>query len=223
MRVRLPEPPTGWRAFAGKIVIIVIGVLIALGAQQLVENANERRDVAKIVEALRAELGNDRARWEHIRASDPCTVQRLDAIEQWVRTAPEGEKLSDAYRLFLWNMHSSIWDLAQSSAATSDIPLKERLTYATLYGAINNWRPFINEENENARAMHALLASADEPDNRRQVRFRLEVARHFVRRRQLNYDYMFTRFDALGIEPDDSQLTVRFDDKRLCAPLIRSN
>lgn len=221
MRVRLPAPADGWGAFAQEIVIIVIGVLIALGAQQLVEGINDRRDVAKVVEALRAELGNDRARWGHIRASDPCTLQRLNAIERWVRTAPAGQTLNDAYRLFLWNMHSSVWDLAQTSAAASNIPLNERLTYATLYGAINNWRPFINEENTNARILNALLSTADDPESRRQVRFHLNQARYFVTRRQFNYDYFFTRFDALAVEADESQLTVRPDDKRLCAPLER--
>jgi hypothetical protein len=33
---------------------------------------------------------------------------------------------------------------------------------------------------------------------------------------------MFTRFDAVRIKPDDSQLTVRSDEKLLCEPLIGS-
>ena len=40
MHFHLPKPLHGWRAFAGEVGIIVIGVLIALGAQQLVEAAN---------------------------------------------------------------------------------------------------------------------------------------------------------------------------------------
>jgi hypothetical protein len=32
---------------------------------------------------------------------------------------------------------------------------------------------------------------------------------------------MFKRFDALGIKPDDSQLTVQANDKLLCEPLDR--
>jgi hypothetical protein len=33
----LPKPLHGWRQFAGEVGIIVVGVLIALGAEQLVE------------------------------------------------------------------------------------------------------------------------------------------------------------------------------------------
>jgi hypothetical protein len=222
VNVNLPKPLHGWRAFSGEVGVIVLGVLIALAAQQVVQDIQDRNDVRQLVAALRAELSDDRARWEHIRASDVCTLQRLDAIEQWVATAPAGERLKKAYILYLWNMHSSVWDLARTSPATSKIPLGERLTYATLYGAIENWRDFINEENVNAIVLASLLATADEPENRRQIRFHLVQARSFVTRRQVNYDYFFTRFDALRIKPDESQLTVHSNDRRLCEPLERA-
>src|SRR5438132_7068973 len=139
MHLHLPKPLHGWRAFAGEVGIIVIGVLIALGAEQVVQDIHQREDVSQLVGALRAELGADRARWQHIRAADPCTLQRLDAIDRWLATAPAGAKLNRPYRLFLWNMHSSAWDLAKTSPAAAHIPLRERLTYASLYGAIENW------------------------------------------------------------------------------------
>ena len=37
MHFHLPKPLHGWREFAGEVGIIVIGVLIALGAEQVVE------------------------------------------------------------------------------------------------------------------------------------------------------------------------------------------
>lgn len=214
------DPPHGWRAVGWELGIVTLGVLIALGAQQLVDGIHQRGEVAQLTAALRSELGDDRSRWEHIRASDPCTLQRLDSIEQWLATAPAGAKLgANPFRLFLWNMHSSAWDLAKTSSATADIPLKERLTYASLYGAIDNWRLFIDEENKNARAITALLMTADQPQNRAELPVLIAQARIFVNRRKFNYDYMFTRFDALRIAPDDSQLTVQANDKLLCEPL----
>jgi len=219
MRLNLPGPLRGWREFFGEVGIIVLGVLIALGAQQLVEGIHKRNDVAQLVAALRAELADDRARWEHMRASDPCTLQRLDAIERWLETAPAKAKLSNSFRLFLWNMHSSAWDLAKTSPATADIPLKERLTYASLYGAIDNWRLFIDEENKNARSIAALMLTADRPESRAQLPVLIAQARIFVQRRKFNYEYFFTRFDRLRIEPDERELTVAADDRRLCKPL----
>ena len=221
MQFRLPEPLHGWRAFFGEVGIIVVGVLIALGAQQLVENIHDREAVAQLGGALRSELADDRARWEHIRNSDLCTIERLDALERWTAVARPGAKLKRGYRLFLWNMHSAAWDLAKTSEMTANIPLQPRLTFASLYDAINNWRQFINEENANAQALNSLLATADQPENRKQIPYHISLARMFVARRQFNYDYMFTRFDTLRIAPDENQLTVRPNDKLLCEPLDR--
>ena len=38
MHFHLPKPLHGWREFAGEVGIIVIGVLIALGADQLLND-----------------------------------------------------------------------------------------------------------------------------------------------------------------------------------------
>jgi hypothetical protein len=215
------KPPHGWNAVAWELGIVTLGVLIALGAQQLVDNIHQRGEVTQLVGALRAELADNRARWEHVRNSDPCTLQRLDALEKWAATAPPDAKLQRAYRLFVWNQHTGAWDLAKSSDTMSNIPLKERVTIASLYDAFNNWRQMIVEENQNAQALSGLLATADQPENRRQIAYRISLARGFVNRRKFNYDYMFKRFDALHIAPDDSQLTVKANDKLLCEPLDR--
>ena len=213
------KPPHGWNAVLWELAIVTLGVLIALVAQQLVDNIHQRSEVRELVAALRAEMADNRARWQHMRASDLCTIQRLDALQQWDATAPKGAKIIRGYRLFLWNQHSGAWDLAKTSDTTANIPLKERLMFASLYDAINNWRQMINEENANAQALSGLLETASQPENRSQIAYRISLARAYVSRRKFNYDYMFKRWDALGIAPDDSQLTVQANDKLLCEPL----
>jgi hypothetical protein len=221
MHFHLPKPLHGWRALVGEIGIIVVGVLIALSAEQLVQSIHERDDVAQLRAALRAELADDRARWEGIRVRDRCTQQRLGALSHWLASAPPGARLAgNPYRVFLFNMHSSAWDLAKTSPAAAHIPLKERLTYASLYAAIDNWRQFIDEENVNANALSALLVTADQPENRGQARVRLAQAQLMINRRALNYAYFFTRFDELGIKPDFSQQTIRIDPSELCKSLV---
>ena len=46
MHVHLPKPLHGWREFLGEVGIIVVGVLIALGAEQVVETLHWRSAVA---------------------------------------------------------------------------------------------------------------------------------------------------------------------------------
>src|SRR5947209_4190165 len=219
MHFHLPKPLHGWRAFVGEVGIIVVGVLIALGAEQVVERVHERSQVEQLRGSLRAELADSRARWEDMQAGHGCALKRLDAVEQWVRTAPSGERVVDGYSPMLWNMHSSAWDITKTSPAAELIPLDERLLYASLYSAVDNWREYLNEERDNAVQLSALLATADQPEHRREVGLRIDVARQYLKRRQRNYPYFFTRLDQLRIQPDASQLPIAHDPRALCAPL----
>src|SRR5690349_7590032 len=161
MHFHLPKPLHGWREFAGEVGIIVIGVLIALAAEQVVEGLHERSQVEQIRQALRAELADTRARWEFMRAADVCETQRLDALERWTTNAPVSSHLHDAFSPMLWNMHSAAWDLAKTSPAVERISLDERLVYASLYDAIINWRAYLDEERNNAVQLNALIATGD--------------------------------------------------------------
>ena len=61
MHFHLPKPLHGWREFAGEVGIIVLGVLIALSAEQVVESIHDRQ-LAKVAENdIRAELAYDSA------------------------------------------------------------------------------------------------------------------------------------------------------------------
>jgi hypothetical protein len=88
-----------------------------------------------------------------------------------------------------------------------------------VYAATDNWRDFLAQESGNSVELSALLASADQPENRRQIMLHIAKERIFVRRRAQNYPYFFTRFDALKIRADPSHLTIARDPRALCAPL----
>ena len=222
MHFHLPKPLHGWREFAGEVGIIVLGVLIALAAEQAVQVQHERSQVDQIRRALMAELADSRARWEFMRSADNCELRRLDALDRWTTTAPAQSNAQNAFSPMLWNMHSAAWDLAKTSPAVQRISLDERLVYASLYDAIDNWRVYLDEERDNAVQLNALLATADQPDHRREAQLRLNIARQYVARRQRNYAYFFTRLDRLQVAPDASQLTLTVDPHALCAPLQTS-
>ncbi len=46
MHFHLPKPMHGWRAFAGEVGVIVLGVLIALAGQQVAQSFQWRGDAA---------------------------------------------------------------------------------------------------------------------------------------------------------------------------------
>jgi hypothetical protein len=60
MHFHLPKPLHGWREFVGEVGIIVIGVLLALGAEQVVETLHHRSQVSEMTEKLRVESLDNR-------------------------------------------------------------------------------------------------------------------------------------------------------------------
>src|SRR5438045_5510555 len=80
MRFHLPKPLHGWRAFVGEVGIIVVGVLIALSAQQLVENWQWRGEVREADRRMRQELSYDLANAYERIAIDRCLRPRLGEL-----------------------------------------------------------------------------------------------------------------------------------------------
>ena len=64
MHLKALKPLRGWRAFLGEVGVVVLGVLLALGAQQLVQDVQMR--------------------WHQ---ADHATVQNTGASDQWRATA----------------------------------------------------------------------------------------------------------------------------------------
>jgi hypothetical protein len=222
MHFHLPKPLHGWREFAGEVGIIVLGVLIALGAEQVVYAIHSRQDAGSLRRALNSELADNRARWVQMRSQDVCARKRLDALDHWQAPARAGARNDDGYGLFISNMHSSAWDIAKSDAAIAHMPLDERLAYASLYSTIENWRQLLGDEKSNSEELSNLLATADEPENRRQIRLHLLHARDMLNQRSKNYAFLFTRFDELGIKSDTRGVPFKIDANALCHPLRSS-
>jgi hypothetical protein len=61
MHIHLPKPLHGWREFVGEVGIIVIGVLIALGAEQAIEALHHRSQVHEAIADLHAESIENRS------------------------------------------------------------------------------------------------------------------------------------------------------------------
>lgn len=87
MDIHKPKPVHSLRELLGEIGVIVIGVVIALGAEQLVENLNWRHEVSEARELLGDELSQSMARSiERVRLED-CLENRLDKLSNIIDQA----------------------------------------------------------------------------------------------------------------------------------------
>ena len=121
MHFHLPKPLHGWRAFAGEVAIIVLGVLIALLAEQVVEHWSWERKVAAADDAMEREMFWDDAPEMIQRASiQPCIDAQLDAIRAAAEAErPRSEVVQLVDRLYL--PFVTFDSIAHQDATASDI------------------------------------------------------------------------------------------------------
>src|SRR5437764_9988353 len=80
MHIHLPKPLHGWRGFVGEVSIIVLGVLIALGAEQLLDAWRWRDRAHATFESLKSESSlNFRYAAEQVTVGN-CIDQQLARI-----------------------------------------------------------------------------------------------------------------------------------------------
>ncbi|WP_118856935.1 hypothetical protein [Sphingomonas mesophila] len=89
-------PANGWRGFAGEVGVIVLGVLIALGAQRIVEDYSDRQRLSSTLDAIRTEVADHDFSASEIQIAAPCIVAQVEAIQQ--RLAAGDPRLVPLYR-----------------------------------------------------------------------------------------------------------------------------
>jgi hypothetical protein len=136
MHFHLPKPLHGWREFVGEVGIIVIGVLIALGAEQLVERLRWNAEVADARTSLDAQLVHS-AYAARIRLKEQeCTTRKLDRLDDLISASdlPKIVKVSLA-GVYLWG--TSSWESATASGAVAHMSREQRGRYATVFAFTN--------------------------------------------------------------------------------------
>ena len=141
MHFHLPKPLHGWREFTGEVGIIVIGVLIALGAEQLVETAHWRSEVGEARDALGYELADSVGQGferEHIYK---CVEQRLDFLAAIVdqaagtgRLPPLASPGSPPFRTWL----DATWQTTMAGQTASHFTRRDLNVYGDMYVFVQN-------------------------------------------------------------------------------------
>jgi len=201
--MKVPSPLNGWRVFCGEVGIIVLGVLLALGAQQVVEAANWRREVSDFREAIDEELGKNLSIYKVRLEQNECVARRLAELQQladFPTGAPAPKRQRPIATIDSYSYFFSVWD-NKDADVMAHLPLKVRTKYAEIYDE------FLNEErnrtNENAvwRSMARFnLAEPMTHDDRRQLTEMLADARRFDSNRRYNHPVALALTDALGIK-----------------------
>src|SRR4051812_17426714 len=143
MHFRVPKPLHGWRQLAGEVGIIVVGVLIALSADQLVENLKHRSEADDARQSIQSELQINMARLASRSAQRSCILHRLAEIQTIVDQAEHGSALAPPNwvgRPQYWSMQTVRWEAISQGGRAALLPADELADYGVLYswmGSIN--------------------------------------------------------------------------------------
>jgi hypothetical protein len=151
MDSHLPKSLHGWRAFAGEVAIIVLGVLIALFAQQVVQNLNDASAARQARDNIRAELAVNIGRMQSADERTACLTRRLDEIAGFIRNARHGRSLARVTwigRPPVWDMESSRWQSAAGSGRSSLFQPDEQAAIGDVYSLMTDYQAEVRVEQE---------------------------------------------------------------------------
>ena len=93
MHFHVPKPLHGWREFAGEVGIIVLGVLIALGAEQLISSIHDRQQVRQGEASLRDNFERFITFTAELDAYAPCVAARASELRGLIDRSAAAHRL----------------------------------------------------------------------------------------------------------------------------------
>jgi len=149
MHVHLPKPLHGWRAFAGEVGIIVLGVLIALAANSLVDDWQWHRKANQATELLREEIADEYVEASEAAITAPCVDRQLLDLEARLST-PDGRfqpapSISGTFGDVTFRAPSRVWSddvwrSVVSDGVASHLPDDLRIRLGKFYAQIEFMR-----------------------------------------------------------------------------------
>lgn len=141
MHVHKIQPVHGWKEFLGEILIIVIGVLIALGAEQVVEDLHWHEKVASAKKSIEFEINDQLDYAEEVTSFGSCTGPFVDALEAAIlrhdRVAiAKLHNTRPPFQAHPWR--STAWQSALSTQVASHLDQEKLDQHALIFTSFND-------------------------------------------------------------------------------------
>ena len=136
MDIHKPKPWHGVREFLKEYLIIVVGVLTALGAEQVVENVHWARRVGETRAQLNAELSADTRNGLHWLSHAPCFDAELAALREAVAEARRTGSFHAPARRYAPSLDvfkTDAWLNARSLQVSDHMSPQEMADYSSVY------------------------------------------------------------------------------------------
>jgi hypothetical protein len=151
MHIHKPKAVHSLREFLSEIGVIVVGIAIALGGEQIIEWLHWREVAAVTREALNRELSFDLGVVQTRVSQAPCMARRLSELKTAFELHANGAPIR-LKRPFgqpdTPHLRTSVWETAIADQAASHMPVDIKLRYAGVYETIYWLRERSTEERD---------------------------------------------------------------------------
>lgn len=151
MHLHLPKTLHGWREFTKEVGIIVVGVLIALGAEQIVATIHERNVAAEARQNVRAEAALNLSFIQERITSQPCINRRLSELSAILGRAGEGTPRPRPTWISLpptIPFFTGRWQAATASGRNSLFPASEQEQFGQVYQIFERYNDYESREQQ---------------------------------------------------------------------------
>ena len=222
MHVHLPKPLHGWRDFVGEVGIIVLGVLIALGAEQALEGLHDRHVATQSRRDVREEVATDIGFYRDRLEESSCIARRLAQLSDIIEggTVPK-DTVKSVGRPSDFAPFSERWRAVTSSARSAMFPSAEQGSLDEIYGIFGR----IEQESESEQAAWSDLDiirqvnGPIDPETRLVLRRAIEQARRTDAVISLAGNYALFQARTLGIASSPGTSPQARDVRSICLPL----
>jgi hypothetical protein len=220
MEIHKPHAAKTWKEFFIELGTIVIGILIALGLEQMVEDFHARSRVAQARENIRSEIADNLGLIVTRDQTNGCISRRLNEVDGLIRALAAGTPSQGPIWIgtpFLAAMANSQYTSATQSGAVSLMPNQEQSGYARIYAQFEQYHQHelaeesawadlrtLSNHPANSAVLDWQLRSAVQ--RARTMRFRMESGEYSLRRDTFR----------LGISPAGFR---SFKQQSVCIPL----
>ncbi|HEX3942702.1 MAG TPA: hypothetical protein VHW69_01315 [Rhizomicrobium sp.] len=223
MHFHLPKPLHGWREFLGEVGVIVIGVLIALGFEQIVQSVHDRNVAAEARDNVRDEAALNLSAIRERLDLQPCIERRLGEISRILSKAGDGILQTQPSWIGLpptWPFFHARWEAATASGRNSLFPFDEQQRFSQIYEVFSRYDEYQAREQE-LWAQLRVLETWQGPlgaEARWSFASALQQAKYFAW--DLNYagTYAIRNGAAMGLSPPRPESHVH----SICLPITTS-
>ena len=159
MDIHKPKPVHSWRELASEIGVIVIGILIAIGLEQTVEQIHWAHQVRQAHAELATDMAQSNRAFAFRAAADGCIARRIDRLEAVIEQVARHEPVARIPQVIpdIGNgLYHAAWQTNQAAQTLAHFDERELNLYGNYYIQIENVQRFIDLEGRDWNQLRVL-------------------------------------------------------------------